>query len=60
MIVTFGKAYDTAPFAVCSPANAASDVVTLGTLFCDASTTVLTITMPTAVTAGKVNFRITE
>lgn len=59
-IATFGTAYAAAPYCVCTPANAAADLVTLGEMFCDASTTALTVTMPTAVTAAKVNFHCIE
>lgn len=59
-IVTFNRAYTAAPVCNCTPANAAADIITLGEMFCDASTTVLTITLPTAVTAAKVNFQCME
>lgn len=55
-IVTFGRAYTTAPICVCSPSNAAGDPVTSGAEFCTASTTVMTLTTPTAVTTGSFNF----
>lgn len=52
VIMSFGAAYGTAPLCTISPVNAAADVVTLGTAFATASTTAMTLTGPTAVTAG--------
>lgn len=55
-IVTYAATQQSTPICTCTPANAAGNIITLGEMFCDSSTTVLTITFPNAVTAAAVNY----
>lgn len=55
-IVAFSATLSSAPVCVCSPANAAGDPVTSGSMFCRASSSSLTITATTAITAGAISY----
>jgi hypothetical protein len=60
VIMNYGATFGTAPICVISPANAAADAVGSGSAFLASSTSALTMTVPTAATAGIWNYQCIE